>query len=369
LEIGQESIHMQLGIIDKLIVDEASDDQKKHAVALGIIAARLPHGERSATVQKLLALAPRRPRAALTQSLILSGEVVDVAVVRNGVGEVLEAAKTQSWILSQDGYQLKEWLRLLPFTNRPAEALAIVRGLPGTQRGPQFLEEMFGAFEVAPSPEAEDVVFQLAAADPRLYDNHAWRPAALRRGSLSAARRVMDLAVSGVFDRRVPDYWHMARQLSNLMGDHPELRAHAYELMKSGPTSPGLEQLARAVAENPDTDGLLLLIRIELEYKRSFVTRRTVEKVITSPVPSESWAGAYDIVPVSAATLRKKLLAMSADGQPANAAASFLSQIDGIRDAYGAPESDPRHPDLASGRAWPVIGLSPQKQGTDLFQN
>ncbi len=133
-------------VVDELIVDDASDDQKKHAVALGIIAARLPHGERGAILQKLLALAPRGPRATLAQSLILSGEVVDVSVVSNGITELLEASKTQTWILLQDGYQLKEWLRLLPFTNRPAEALAIVRGLPKPQRDPRFLEEMFGAF-------------------------------------------------------------------------------------------------------------------------------------------------------------------------------------------------------------------------------
>ena len=296
----------------------------------------------------------------MTQSLILSGEIIDVAIVRQGIEEVLEAAKTQSWIL-HDGYQLKEWLRLLPFTNRPAETLAIVRALPEPQRAPHFLEEMLRAFEGPLSPEAEDVVFQLAAADPRFYDNHACfcRTAHSRRGSLSAMWRFIDLAANGEFDRRTPDRWHMTRQLGSLMGDHPELRAHAYELLKSGPISPGLEQLARAVAEDPDTDGLLLLIRIETEYKRSYVTWRTVENVITRHVPAEKWSGAYDIVPLSAAVLRKTLLTISADGQPADAAASCLSQIDRIRDTYGAPESDPRHPDLESGLAWPALGHVP----------
>ena len=30
---------------------------------------------------------------------------------------------------------------------------------------------------------------------------------------------------------------------------------------------------------------------------------------------------------------------------------------DGIRDRYGAPDSEPRHPDLASGKPWPIISL------------
>lgn len=351
-------------VIEALVTNEASDDQKKHAVALGIIGARLPHGERSATMQKLLTLAARGPRAALTQSLILSGEAVDVSVVKNGIAEVLEAAKTQTWILMQDGYQLKEWLRLLPFTSRPQETIAIVRDLPAPQREPRFLEEMFAAFAMAHSPEAEDVVFQLAEADPRLYGNHDWRAAALRRDSPSAANRFVDLVADGIFANGISDRWHLAREIGGLIGDWPELRAYVYQLLRSSPPSPGHQQLAQAVAENPDSNGLLLLVGLELQHGLSFVNWRTVEAVITNYIPAENWAGAYNIVPVSAAELRKNLLAMVPDGGVANAASSCLSLIDGIRDTTGAFQSDPRHPDIASGRPWPVIPLPPQETHT-----
>jgi hypothetical protein len=100
---------------------------------------------------------------------------------------------------------------------------------------------------------------------------------------------------------------------------------------------------------------LLLLIKIEIEHRRSFTSWRTIESVVTERVPAENWKGAYNIVPVPAAELRWKLLAMTTDGGPMNAAARYLNRIDKIRDDYGAPESDPRHPDLASGRAWPVM--------------
>ena len=89
------------GAIEPLIADEATEDQKKHAVALGVVAARLPHGQRDATIQKLISLAPRRSRAALLQNLILSGESIDIEMVKNGLAELFEAAKAQSWILSE----------------------------------------------------------------------------------------------------------------------------------------------------------------------------------------------------------------------------------------------------------------------------
>ena len=345
--------------IDRLIADEATEDQKKHAVSLGVVAARLPHGQRDATIQKLLSLAPRGSRAALLQNLILSGESIDIDMVMNSLAEVFEAAKTQSWILSE-GYELKEWLRLLPFANPPVDAFAIVRSMPNDQRRVDRLEEMIAGFRTAPGDDAENVLFQLAEADPKLYANRTWRETAIRRGTLSAARRFVDLAVNGVFKGKGIDDWHMARQLGDLIREHPDLRTHVYQLLRDGATPPGLALLAQAVAEAPDADGLLLLINIEIEQTRSFASWQTIEYVVTEHRPSENWKGAYDVVPVPAVELRRKLLAMTTDGGPMDAAARCLNQIDKIRDDYGKPDFEPRHPDLASGKPWPIMIPSPE---------
>ena len=344
--------------IEPLIADEAKEDQKKHAVALGVVAARLPHGQRDATIQKLVSLASRRSRAALLQNLILSGESIDIEMVKNGLAEMFEAAKAQSWIVS-DGYELREWLRLLPFANPPAEAFDVVRALPDDQRRVDRLEDMIAGFRTAPGDEAENVLFQLAEADPNLYANRTWRDAAIRRGTLSAARRFVNLAVNGAFEGKGIDGWHMAHQLGGLLGEHPELRPHVYELLREGATTPGFALLAQAVAEAPDADGLLLLINIEMEQKRSFISWNTIEKVVTEHRPSENWKGAYEVVPIPAVELRRKLLAVTTDGGPTDVAARWLNQIDKIRDEYGTPDSEPRHPDLASGKPWPIMQPDP----------
>ena len=344
--------------IEPLIADEATDDQKRHAVALGVVAARLPHGQRDATIQKLISLAPRRSRTALLQNMILSGENIDIGVVKNGLAEVFEAAKAQSWILSE-GYEVKEWLRLLPFANPPAEAFAVLRGLPDDQRRVDRLEEMIAGFGTAPGADTENVLFQLAEADPKLYANHAWRDAAILRGTLSAAWRFVDLAANGAFEGKGTDRWHMARQLGGLMSENPDLRAHVYQLLKDSAMTPGLALLAQAVAEDPDADGLLLLIKIEIAHKHSFISWHTIENVVTEHVPSENWKGAEEIVPVPAVELRRKLLAMTTDGGPMDVTARCLNQIDKIRDEYGAPDSEPRHPDLASGKRWPIMMPDP----------
>jgi len=299
-------------------------------------------------------MTPRRSRATLLRNLILSGESIDIELVKNGIAEVFEAAKTQTWIL-WEGYELNDWLQLLPFTNRPNEAFDVVRGLPEHQSKMDLLEGLIAALGAAPGDDAEEVLFQFAEADPKLYASYEWRETVLRRGTSSAARRFVDLAATGAFEGGGTDRGHMARQLGGLLVEHPELRAHVYRLLRDGATTPGLVLLAQAVAEAPDADGLLLLVKIETEDKRFFISWRAIENVVTEHRPSENWKGAYEVVPVPAVELRRNLLAMTTDGGPTDVAARCLEQIDKIRDEYGTPDSEPRHPDLASGKRWPII--------------
>lgn len=345
--------------IEPLIAEDATSWQKMLGVELGIVASQLPHGRRDSTIQKLIALAPRRVRANLLLGLVLSGEDINIGVVADGIAETFEAAKTETWILTESGsYELKAWLRLLPFVDRPAEAIAILRGMHSVQRGPHFLSEMVEAIAYAPSEEAEELLFKLAEDNLDFYENHHWRTIAMRLGSLSSAHRVIDLAGNGVFSGM--GAWSLARELANLIAVHPELRTHTYSLLTGSPTSRGFALLASAVAENPDEAGLLLLTRLEIDQKRSLLGRRTVEMATTEHVPSESWEGAYNVVPIPAVELRRSLFSMTTDGGTSDVAARLLGEIDLVRDEYGVPEAEPRHPDLASGRPWPILTAAPR---------
>jgi hypothetical protein len=342
------------GALEPLIAHGTTDDQKNHAVALGIVAARLPHGLRDPTIQQLLSIAARRARFALLQSLVLSGESIDIGLVKAGIEELFEAAKAQPWLLDKDAYELKDWLRLLPFVNRPLEALEVVRALPESQRRYDRMEVIVNGLSTAPGDDAEKLLFELAEADPTLYGNYTWREAVINRSSVTAALNLVQLAAQGVF-AKVSDSWQIARKLGGLMAERPELRAQIYQLLRSGIRAPGLALLAQAIAEAPDADGLLLLVKLEMDHHRSLASWRTIESVVTDRRPSENWKGAYEVIPVSAIELRQKLLALTTDGSPTDVAARCLNQIDKIRDQFGVPDSEPRHPDLASGRPWPIM--------------
>ncbi|WP_203416246.1 hypothetical protein, partial [Pseudovibrio axinellae] len=109
----------------------------------------------------------------------------------------------------------------------------------------------------------------------------------------------------------------------------------------------------------PDTESVLMLIDFERKTGRSFITWQSIQSAVTEHVPAENWEGVYNVVPVPAVDLRRKLLAMTGSGGKNDPAARCLNLIDKLRDEYGAPESEPRHPDLVSGRPWPILKPDP----------
>jgi len=38
----------------------------------------------------------------------------------------------------------------------------------------------------------------------------------------------------------------------------------------------------------------------------------------------------------------------------------LVEDIDNVRDQYGLPEGEPRHPDLVSGKLWPIMTPDPK---------
>ncbi|MBB4189590.1 hypothetical protein GGE07_006286 [Sinorhizobium terangae] len=50
---------------------------------------------------------------------------------------------------------------------------------------------------------------------------------------------------------------------------------------------------------------------------------------------------------------------MTADGGSRDSAARVFREIDRVRDESGAPEDEPRHSDLASGKPWPIFVPDP----------
>lgn len=341
---------------EQLLSSYPSPDQTKLAVTLGIIGARLPHGQRDETINRLFTVASRQARASLLLSRVLSGYSIDIALITEGVAATYEAAKKETWILHEsNAYQLREWLRLLPFSTPLSRVPAVIRGLPAAQRNPHFLEEVVRGLGSTPEDGAEAVLFQLAADNPTYYTDHQWRSSCILLGSASAAHRLIELLMGSSLGAKGQDAWGWRRQIASLVSDHPTVRAYAHALLRDGPINPGLTALALALSEAPSAEDLLLLVECEIKTRQRILDWHAIRAAVTEEVPSPDWKGAYTIVPVSVSEVRRRLLALTTSGDANDSAARCLNAIDKIRDEYGAPEAEPRHPDWPSGRPWPIM--------------
>lgn len=334
--------------------------QNNVAVALGIIACGLPHGQRDDIIGNLIATASLRARRSLLAQLVRSGKAVDIKLILEGITETFVAAERDPWILTQsDGYELREWLELVPFGSRPMEALDVIRRMPAAQREPRLLKDLVSLLVDSPSTEAEQLLFALAEDDPRFYAKTEWRQAAVQMGTLSSAHRLMELVIAGTFNGVGVDSWQMGRELASLLRKHPELRAIAYQALQAHPPTQGHALLVQSVVEAPDEDGLMILLALDKTGAPPAVTWRMVNSLVSKQVPSDTWKGAFDVLPVAATSIRKQLLVMTEDGGPADSAARWLRHIDLVRDQLGVPEDETRHPDLASGKPWPILRPDP----------
>ena len=344
------------GVVEPLLERTAMAAQKKHAVALATAAASLPHGQRADTIATLVQESGVQQLNALLNNLVLSGEVIRADWVQRGISNLVDRAQQDAYALSQP-WQLGAWLRLLPFTDHPSAAIETVKTLPEMYRTPRWLEEMVLVFPAAPGKDAEDAFFALAKFDSRLYQNRGWIESAFEFGTLSSAAALIALVDEGKLHggSNGVSEWRLVEHLSALIGTHEELRGQVYERLEIGGATAGCLRLARAVAANPDVDGFWILMDLEKETSQRFIPDQTIARLVSKRIADQQWAGAYSIVQVPAVELRRKLLALVSDGGPNDAAARYLTQIDVIRDESGAPMAEPRHPDLDTGKPWPLV--------------
>jgi hypothetical protein len=153
------------------------------------------------------------------------------------------------------------------------------------------------------------------------------------------------------------DTWTLSRNLAGRMYASRDFRAEVYERYEPIPPCPGGGILEQAIAEVADADGVLVLVHSYAQQGRSFdgILHSAIRHLALGERPSANWEGAMEVFSVPLPELRKTLFAMVGHGTAeARLATACLTAIDELRDYCGPPESEPRHPDIDSGRPWPL---------------
>jgi hypothetical protein len=349
-----------IAVIVDLIKPGTSDEAHGHALQLAKVAFSMPYGNKAATIDRLLHLPqPLRVKQALLAVLAVAGEIIQADMVLDGIKALQEEAKAKQWLLmDQNWWEWEGWLELMPFSDRPGATLDALELIEPYRKHPAQLRRLLSALGYAPAAEADEILALLQRKDARFFSEHDWLAALDKRATTLSARLLLDLICEGAAaNPSGRDTWTLSRRLAGAMVAHPDFRAEVYSRYERVTPGVGKGIIEHAIAEGADADGVVVLVRCYAVQGGPFdgTLHSAIRHVALGERPSANWAGANEVVSVPLPELRKRLFSMvKDDAAESRLAAACLTSIDELRDDYGPADSEPRHPDIDSGRPWPL---------------
>lgn len=349
-----------LAILDtaKLLLEGDNESEQLHAIRLAVAAFRMPCGDISSFVRRLIELpAPLNLQQDLYIALALSGERLQAEAIRSCIRALLAGSAAKPWVLGDHHCIFFCWVELLAFSERPAAMLEEVISLePPYLKQPHQLRGLLAALGASGEPGVEELLLQFAAIIPGLAHEHEWLAALRTRGTESSGRELLRLLQEGAFDGRM-DNEALAAYLAQLARNYPAFRAEMLEGLDRLDQGPAVSVIERALLMLSDTESLLSLVHHYAQTGKSGDgLYMSIRKFVLDERPSAQFSGAVGLFPVPADDLRKQLFSLAlTQVSQAGAARQCLALIDGIRDDFGYPESERRHPDIRSGQPWPLL--------------
>jgi hypothetical protein len=343
------------------------DDRESQllAIKLGSIGLSVPHVNRDKEIAALMLLPqPMTAKRELLAAMALDGQILDSAPVLQAIDAwIADAGKdeTTAWHKRQNTWEIEPWLELLPFTDRPEsviDGLTKVKAFYGTGHRPHF-ERVLAAVANVRGYEGEILLRALAIAHRDIASDHSWTQDILRRDTASATLLCADLVIEGRIgaDLHSSDAWSLARQLTPYVEKFPELRPAILDRYKANASGRGRATLEHLIGEAGDSTDFIEMVKTYVAEGRGFDGRmqRALREVTLWNDPVPGGGNAYYVRPSSVADLRRFLFwLLTGTAQEAALASRCLTSIDELRDEHGIAAGDPRHPDIATNRPWPV---------------
>lgn len=329
------------------------DKEYRHVLKLAKIALSMPHGDKGSIAFDLLQVPlPLLEKLELLKALVIAGYKIEADMAIQGLKELFEDAKKKPWLLDEHHNQLVEWLQLLPFSNRP-EALDEALDLGKEHlKEPHRFQQLLAALAYAPNTRAELSLFELAEGDPRFYKDYYWLNAVVLRDTDSSVTRILDLVRSGKVAGNQQGL--LSVSIPDLVAHHPVVYHNLLQCYSQLSTT-AKSRIKLLIAEIANEEGLLVLVQSYGEdgLKFDWVLEKMINEIA---VGKKTLQHVYEYYSVDVSDLRKKLFAIVNEaGAAANVAALCLELIDELSDEYGSVDTAPRHPDIESGRPWPLV--------------
>jgi len=345
-------------VIAELIKPNSGDESHHHALKLAKIAFSMPYRNKYEAITKLIKLPKNSDeKKDLLMILIMAGEIVSADMILEDIQSLLENAKTKVWLL--DHTVLDAWLSLLPFSDRPRATLDALALLEPNQTQPWQLPRLLSALSTALTDEAEYILFQLAEQDQRYLESYEWFNTIGKRGTISSMHLLLDLIckVNLIKNRNHVNNLTLSQYLGKTMLVDGDFRSEVYQRYKDLPAGSTKSILERAIVDTANLEGIFVLLHSYSIQNKPFdyALSSAIKNISISKHPSNTFIGAFELFSVPIPELRNKLFEIIKDGKSdAKLAVDCLTYIDEIRDEYGSPISEPRHPDIDSNLPWPL---------------
>jgi NACHT conflict system protein len=339
-------------VAEDLAKPARSEAEQRQALGLATVAFTMPYANKTGLIELLLALdPPLAEKRNLLMALTMAGEIISVELMLEGIRAFFEAAKQKPWMLQGTGlWELKEWLQLLPFSDRPSATIEALELLPKNLLHRWDLRGVLSSLANTPDTDAERILGELAKRDHDLLGEYDWVDALFARATDSAYLMVFDLFCdpNTAGGKKIEGYV-LSNKLAEVISRRPDLRnelLRRYEDPKLAHCHGVIEEV---LAKSPHESVVLAMVQSYSKRRKPLdqLLRAAIEGVALERRPVPGWERAYDLYRIPVPDLRKKLFAMSADkGEQANLAGACLTALDELRDEYGYVNYEPRHPGI-----------------------
>lgn len=329
------------------------DAEQHHALMLAATGLALPHGDKRHEINNLLALPqPITHKHRLLESAARAGEILPVALLMEGVQDLLSAAQTQAWRLEENRGELMGWIDLFPFSDDPEIVHSAIALLPDLHRRPYALRRLLQTLPQGPSGAAL-IILERLAADSAFLQEFEWMNAMLKLDTEASAMSVLDHLCMGHIPVR--DGYRLSSALTALAGKFPNIRAAMINRYGDLPPSDIRRVIEMAMDDMPDEEIFMALFDGHVDAPHpTHGMLNVIRNLALGRRPAREWGGAFEEFGLQLTKLRAQLFAMlPAEDARALLAEQCLIEIEEYRDDYGRPTSEPRHPDISTGRPWP----------------
>ena len=345
-----------LDCVDTLLLEE--DKQSLlYASELAIVSAQMVYGRRLDTFYKVLLSVGS---VTLARILIQNGEDLPVEDIKLLIEKREKEVLEENWRSHENWYRIEEVVELLAFTDQPNIMVDHFKKHREHYKQTSSLGRIISALGHSSSPEAVNTLREFSNVFPELVGQDEWYSSLGRLDSEEAAELLLEV----MFDAtKIPylqkESWMVSEVFKKLLGKYPDVKKDLIERLRSKDAVAQRHFVASmtGIHEGIEEDLFLAIFEATAPTEKGTFSLlySYIEGLATEKHPAEGSDGSYHLEPFDITLLRKKLFQYATGESPLTGIATgMLNEIDRIRDEYGHPSSEPRHPDIKSAKAFPL---------------